>query len=428
VSAPSVYDRMCWPEAELEQALAGGAHRLELTAWLGRAEYDMLSMLARRAAAARPATDAPALYLLPGILGSQLGVLRAAGEPPDVLWLDPDDVVDGRLTELHPQGSAQLKTLGPVIYNYLALKLRLAAAGYRVVFHDYDWRDDILACGRRLAQRLKGDNAERLVLIGHSMGGLLARAAAAVCDRDCGPGRIRRVIGIGAPHGGAVGVVQALRACYPIICRLAAMDRHHDAHSLTTDVFRYFLSLYQMLPTESPTLNLFDAGNWPKTGPRPLPELLAAARGFASQLTPADERFFSIVGTGQRTVTGIELRQDEFRYEITSAGDGTVGIARARLDGAPVYSVRCEHSELPRSPTVSSAVVDLIRGGHTKRLSAGVTERPGRRIHLTDAMISRELDGKVDWHKLTTAQRRHYLDYISAAPASYRPARAVRKL
>jgi pimeloyl-ACP methyl ester carboxylesterase len=423
--APSVYDRMCWPEAQLEQALAGGQHRRELTAWFGESEYQILSSLAQRAATAARRPNAPTLYLLPGILGSQLGVPRDAGEPPDVLWLDPDDVIDGRLTELHPHESPTLQTLGPVLYNYLGLKLRLRAAGYRVVFHDYDWRDDILACGRKLAERLKSDAAEHLALIGHSMGGLLARAALTLCDRDCGPERIQRVIGIGAPHGGAIAAVQALRASYPVICRLAAMDRDHDAHSLTTGVFRYFLSLYQMLPAESPTLNLFDVVSWPRTGASPLPGLLATARLFSSHLAPADARFVSIVGTGQRTVTGIELRQDEFHYEITSAGDGTVGIARARLDGAPVYSVRCEHSELPRSPTVAQAVIDLLRTGHTRRLRTGVTERPGRRIHLTDAMINRELGEKLDWHKLSVSRRRHYLDRISAAPMSYR---VVRKL
>jgi pimeloyl-ACP methyl ester carboxylesterase len=420
---------MCWPEAQLEQALAGGEHRRELTAWFGESEYKFLSSLARRAATGVRRPNAPALYLLPGILGSQLGALRGEGEPPDVLWLDPDDVINGRLTELHPHESPRLQTLGPVLYNYLGLKLRLAAAGYRVVFHDYDWRDDILACGRKLAERLKSDAAEHLALIGHSMGGLLARAALSLCDRDCGLQRIQRVIGIGAPHGGAIAAVQALRASYPVICRLAAIDQHHDAHSLTTDVFRYFLSLYQMLPAESPTLNLFDVSSWPRTGASPLPHLLATARTFSSQLAPADARFFSILGTGQRTVTGIELREDEFHYEITSAGDGTVAVGRARLDGAPVYSVRCEHSELPRSPTVAEAVIDLLRTGHTRRLRAGVSERPGRRIHLTDALISRELGGKLDWHKLSTSQRRHYLDRISAAPASYRTrAEIVREL
>src|SRR5580692_7964043 len=153
----SVYDRMCWPEAELERALAGGAHRRELAAYLGAAEYSTLSALAHQADAARRRRRRRArqarlkVYLLPGILGSQLGRLRAAGEPPDLLWIDPSDIVNGRLTELRlphaTPGKSSLRPqqlqpvqpvqpLGAIVYSYLALKLRLAAAGFDVVLYD----------------------------------------------------------------------------------------------------------------------------------------------------------------------------------------------------------------------------------------------------------------------------------------------------
>jgi pimeloyl-ACP methyl ester carboxylesterase len=417
---PSVYDRMCWPLEVLEQALAIGDHRRELSAYLGPAEYAILASLARRGAAARPRTNSPTVYLLPGILGSQLGLPRANGEPPDVLWLDPDDIVRGRLTELHPEHPTALRSLGAIVHNYLALKLRLNAAGFKVVLHDYDWRDDVLASGRALAARLAEDRSGQLALIGHSMGGLLARAAMASLGADMGAARIRQVIGIGAPHGGSIAAVQALRATYPVVCRLAAIDRQHDAHTLTMNVFRYFLSLYQMLPAESASLNLYNAAAWPAAGCRPDAQLLRLARTFSAQLAQADARYVSIVGTGQRTVTALERQDEQFRYEITSAGDGTVAITRATLPGAKIYSLRCEHSELPRSPTVAAALVDLLRTGGTRRLTPGVVAKPGSSVYLTDAAIRRELDKKFDWHQLTTGQRRRYLNQISAAPRAYR--------
>ena len=172
------------------------------------------------------------------------------------------------------------------------------------------------------------------MLIGHSMGGLLARAALAQYAIR-GAERIRQFIGIGAPHGGSMAAVQALRATYPVVCRLAAIDRQHDADTLTMNVFRCFLSLYQMLPTETPDLDLFESPTGPRAGARPDPTLLQLARGFSPQLAPADTRFISIVGTGQRTVTGLERRDQQFRYEISSAGDGTVAAVRATLPGAP---------------------------------------------------------------------------------------------
>jgi pimeloyl-ACP methyl ester carboxylesterase len=418
---------MCWPDGQLEQALASGAHRRDLSAYLGRSEYTRLAELARHALKAAPRPTSPTIYLLPGILGSQLGRSRGASEPPDLLWLDPDDVVNGRLTELHPLHANGLRPLGAMVYSYLGLKLRLNAAGFRVVLYDYDWRGDILASGRALADRLNADAAEHLVLVGNSMGGLLARAALDLCDRAMGRSRITQVIGIGAPHGGSLAAIQALRAVYPVVCRLAAIDRHHDALTLTMDVFRYFLSLYQMLPTRSAGLDVFDPAWWPRSGAVPEAALLHGACNFSSQLAPADERFCSIVGTGQRTVTGIQRQGEQFLYEITSAGDGTVATSRATLPGASVYSLRCEHSELPRSPSVAAALVDLLRGGDTGRLTAGVTEKPGSPIHLTDAAITRELQEKLDWHKLSVGQRRAYLDYLSAAPAGYRSRPSPRK-
>jgi pimeloyl-ACP methyl ester carboxylesterase len=427
----SVYDRMCWPEAELERALALGAHRRELAAYLGGYEYDTLAALARRCVTVRRRRSARRplkIYLLPGILGSQLGRPRAAGEPPDLLWIDPSDIVAGRLAELRlPRASAgkaqrlqPLQPLGAIVYSYLALKLRLAAAGFEVVLHDYDWRGDVLASGRALADRLAADGAEELALIGHSMGALLARAALAHYGSAAGAERITRLIGIGAPHGGSIAAVQALRATYPIVGRLAAMDRVHDAETLTRLAFRGFMSLYQLLPAGTTTIDLFDPECWPRAGARPDPRLLRAARGFENHIAASDRRFFSIVGTGQRTVTGIERRGQQFRYQVSSAGDGTVASACATLPGVRSYSLRCEHSELPRSQSVAAALTDLLQRGRTRHLREGVIARHGRSTYVTDAALRRELGRKLDWYSLNIGERRRYLDRLNEPPAAYR--------
>jgi pimeloyl-ACP methyl ester carboxylesterase len=437
----SVYDRMCWPEAELERALAGGAHRRELAAYLGANEYATLTALARRSETARRRRSDRRgrlkIYLLPGILGSRLGRPRAAGEPPDLLWIDPADIVKGRLIELRspraipgkaprpprrPRPRLQpLQPLGAIVYSYLALKLRLAAAGFEVVLYDYDWRGDVLATGRALADRLAADEAEELALIGHSMGALLARAALAQYGNGAGAERISRLIGMGAPHGGSIAAVQALRATYPIVGRLAAMDRVHDAETLTRLAFRGFMSLYQLLPAGSAALDLFDPDCWPRTGARPDPALLRAARGFGNQLARSDQRFFSIVGTGQRTVTGIERRGQQFRYQVSSAGDGTVASACATLPGVCNYSLRCEHSELPRSESVAAALIDLLQRGRTRHLREGVIARHGRTTYVTDAGLRRELGRKLDWYSLSIGERRRYLNRLSEPPAAYWP-------
>ena len=126
---------------------------------------------------------------------------------------------------------------------------------------------------------------------------------------------------------------------------------------------------------------------WPRRGPRPGAVLLAAARRFLAALPAADERFVSIVGTGQRTVTGIERRKDQFRYEMSAAGDGTVATAAATLAGAEHYCLRCEHSQLPREARVAAAIVELLLHGNTAP-RAGRRERAQGPLRSTSPMRS----------------------------------------
>jgi len=411
----SAYDRMCWPTGELERALERGTQRRELRAYLGAAEYDQLCTLARAAARARPRAGLPKVYLLPGIMGSQLGRARPRGRPVDLLWLDPSDVVQGRLAELRWGARRSLQTLGAIPYTYLPLKLRLRSAGFEVVLYDYDWRDDLRGVAAALAARLRADAAREIALIGHSMGGLLARAAMALASE-----RITRLIGLGTPHEGAMPAVQALRATYPVVCRLAAIDTRHDAEALCREVFHSFTSIYQLLPDRVGKLDLLDPRCWPRLGVQPDAARLLAARGFRASLATPDERYVSIIGTGQRTVTGLARRGGQFHYEISAAGDGTVAATRATLPGARNYYVRCEHSELPRNERVGAALVDLLRTGRTQRLPQKLVRSRGPVLKVSDSALRRGLARKIDWHALSPAARRRYLKRLSAAPALYR--------
>ena len=81
----------------MEALLATGEHRRELESYFGAAEYRELVSLGRAARNTSIAAKAPRVIIVPGIMGSQLGLKRAAPLPPDVLWLDPMDIAAGRL-------------------------------------------------------------------------------------------------------------------------------------------------------------------------------------------------------------------------------------------------------------------------------------------------------------------------------------------
>ncbi|MET0292493.1 MAG: alpha/beta hydrolase [Steroidobacteraceae bacterium] len=401
----SIYDRLVWPEGALEHYLATGERRRELIAYLGEAEYAVLGPLARTAAALRPDTQRT-VWLVPGIMGSQLGVPRAAPLPDNLLWIDPVDFQHGGLLELALENE-DVRSCGPVIHSYLRLKLALAAHGHAVRCFDYDWRHGVRELGRRLAERLKSAG-NRSVLVCHSMGGLVARAAL-----ELAPDHIERIVTLGTPHLGAYSPLQALRGVYGTVRRLAQLDPLHSAEELATRVFSGFPSLYDMLPRDS-TVDWLDAGNWPSSEPRPRNDELKESARLRLPLDP--ERLFCIAGTGQPTVTAAFAEGDELRYHVTAQGDGTVPASSAALAGHACRYVELSHSELPRDPRVAAAVLDVLATGGTSRL----TEKPRQPalpmppIEVTDGELRALFTTKLDWAKLSAEDRRAWLDSLNA--------------
>jgi pimeloyl-ACP methyl ester carboxylesterase len=396
----SVYDRLVWAEGQIERLLASGERRRELIAYLGAEEYAALRPMAQAAAAARRDPDC-SVYLIPGIMGSQLGIRRAAPLPANLLWIDPADFQLGgllamRLPEEH------IVPFGPVIYSYLRLKFALEIAGFNVRYFDYDWRRSVDALGAQLAGRLAKDPAKRLLLVGHSMGGLVARAALFGGDP-----RIARLVTLGTPHGGSFAPLQALRGVYGTVRRLAQLDPAHSAEELAAQVFTTFPSLYQMLPEQ-----LLDAASWPDTAPRPDAALLAAARRLALPAPP--DRLLCIAGHGTETVTGASHDGTQFHYVITHAGDGTVPSAAAQLAQCRCWYTTVGHSDLPRDTQLATAVVDLLRNGDTPHLTTHVPDTVATSRGSSDAALRRTFTNKLDWARLTAAGRHEFLDALNA--------------
>ncbi len=411
----SVYDKLHRTDDELEAWLVSGAHHRELIAQLGEAEYELLAPLARAASTAR-IDPAMQVFILPGIMGSQLARQRAAPWPANLLWIDPSDIIAGRLTELRLPDGGELVAMGAINFTYLALKLRLKAAGIAVQIIDYDWRHSILQQGELLATRLRAVFGQHVTLLAHSMGGLVARAALARADLA----HVTSVITLGTPHNGTFAPLQALRGTYPSVRRLAALDMLHTAEQLSHEVFNTLPSLYEMLPHAGilSAIDLFTPANWPMNGPQPRHDLLHTARHFQAQLASGDERFTSIIGTGNRTVTGLARVGDEFEYLVTSGGDGTVPVISATLAGADNRYLHCEHSALPRDATVAAAVIALLDTG-TCELATTAAHAPPHAVNVSDTQLRETYANKIDWRTLSAEERRRYFNQLNLAPPPY---------
>jgi pimeloyl-ACP methyl ester carboxylesterase len=406
------YDRFAWSDTQIEEWLLAGAHGAELAAYFGPAEHRALTRLARHAHRVPLPTDALKVLIVPGIMGSQLGLKRVAPLPDDIVWLDPLDIQQGRLTVLRVGAGTPVVPLGVVLYSHLRLKLALRARGFAAEFYDYDWRLSVAALGRALGARLAAH--ARVALVAHSMGGLVARAALA----QPGTAHVTRLVLLGTPNQGSGAAVQALRGTYAVVRKVARLAAQPSAEALATEVFSSFPSLYDMLPSGpwSGRADLLDPQSWPHEGPTPRAELLAAARATRSGLAPADARFAAIVGTGQVTVTAVTRRRDDFVYTLTRHGDGSVPAASAALAGAHCVYARVAHSDLTRDPLVAAAVVDLLRRGRTARLPREAPRTGPAAAQLSDRQLRRTHVSKVDWGALSPAERGEFLANLNEPP------------
>lgn len=402
---------------DIEQALLTGAAADELTAYFGEAGYAELTNLASTAAQRGLKRGAEHVLILPGIMGTKLGIADAGlFGLDDVIWLDPMEIACGTLTRLAlgPGRTSKVVPLGVMLLFYLKLKLRLRASDFAADFWGYDWRRSIADLGTQLAQHLR-NSPDKVHLVAHSMGGLVARAA---LKQGAAP-RVNRLVMLGTPNHGSFLATQAIRATLDTIRTLAKFDLCHSAEELCVKVFNTFPSLYQLLPSprKFAAFDLFDPAAWPPDGPQPVPALLRAARELPDQLAPPSDRFHLIVGANQETVTGLELRDGQFAYTQSRAGDGTVPLAFAQLDGISTHYVDESHGSLPNHAQVARAISDLLRTGQTNVLPTSWTAPRTALRRLDDQQLRSAVTPEKRTQPPTPAEARELLARFVSAGA-----------
>jgi pimeloyl-ACP methyl ester carboxylesterase len=291
----------------------------------------------------------------------------------DILWFDPIDIFNGRLSSLALDGgSSKLRALGVIAFTYLRLKLNLIRDGYDAEFHPYDWRQSIESAARALLQRVAREKGTVVNLVGHSLGGLVARAALGIGRREGHPAfsKIRRVVMLATPNFGSFASVQVLRGTYDTVRKVAWLDRKHNASWLAANVFNTFPGIYEMLPApgKSGPVDLYRSDSWPATGPGPRQPLLDRVAAARELLAPASDRLFLIAGVNLNTTVGVRSGNGEFLYEVSKEGDGTVPLELALLPGVRTYYIEETHGSLPNHPRIAIAVAGILDHGETDAL------------------------------------------------------------
>ena len=338
----------------------------------------------------------PPVVVLPGIMGS--GLLRPDGRR---VWLNVRNAVgqyklslplvlplSASKDDLVPGALLGTDELVPRLFGfteYYDLLELLAAVGFRPArtsgasgmsqhVFAYDWRRDLVESARRLDETLealadaRGDAGTRFNIVGHSMGGLVARYYLRYGTAEPDPGapvtwagarRIRNLILVAVPNGGGIHALEALLLGNRVGLSYA---------TLASPVVSRMPSVYQLLPPAgAPALvdhtgepiaaDLHDVATWRRFGWGPF--------GATSR-------------------------------RLIALADGRDTVEHAAFLEATLLRARAFHAAMDRVPdTPCPAKVILLGGDCLPTLARGlVPERPG--LPRFEPLNRKEAEGMFD--------------------------------
>jgi pimeloyl-ACP methyl ester carboxylesterase len=331
------------------------------------------------------------VVLLPGMMGSQLSSIRGV---TSLMWINPlvFTAGQGRYLALGPDGvhdnCVEIEmvpvAMAPFVYVMLGLALQRQADLYEF---PYDWRRTVESSADHLhnsLERWANGTDRKFILVGHSMGGNVARAYLAKYPRDAEK-RVKQLVMIGSPLMGTVTALQTLFTGNDIMERVNSLNANNQIAS----VVRSMPGLYNLLPPPPDLFpsgtdyvanwNVYDAREWSIDGIRQ--DYLDGTRALYQLLARSDPQIpqVQIAGCNLRTLFNLEFDFGAldtlaraarkiftpnlvFYDEGETSGDGTVPLWSARQKGIETFYIREEHVPLAKNGEVIKAVNCLIRG------------------------------------------------------------------
>lgn len=321
----------------------------------------------------------PLAVILPGITGSHLS---ANGR---WVWLNPAGICLGGVGRLAID-SPSVGPTGIIETYYGGLRAHLSRT-HQPLPLAYDWRLPIQVAGAAVArvvlQRLGQGGPRPIHFIGHSMGGLVARAA--LCDpqlqRAFAASGESRLLMLGTPNGGSLAMALALLGHSRTIKALAALSLGEDRAAIAA-IMRRWPGALQLLPPE-----LLDAAAWAAlAGNRGLdPAAVKAAREFWRLMQgdaglPAG-RCLYLAGMGQTCdrlyAVGTGPDGPVLHMTTTPRGDGTVLWSSGIPPGVPAWYAPSQHGDLCKDSSLHPVIAGLLLDGRTD--AASVTRDTGLR-------------------------------------------------
>jgi hypothetical protein len=394
--------------AGLTQAQPPGYGRIGPLSWAGQDSGGQRGAAALLSDGQRQ-PDRPAVFVLPGILGSHLA------EGDQRIWLAWRLLGGLQRLAYSAQAPGRIRPDGAIGLSYDALE-KFLAQSHEVVEFSYDWRRPLQDEARRLAAALaaaldaRDASGQPVRIVAHSMGGLLARTVqlvdATLWNRLMArPGA--RLLMLGTPNGGSWAPMQVLSGDDNFGNALASFGsplRDHKAREVMAGM-PGFLQLQAGLT--DPAQALDKTSTWQKLaaddlafmqqrswwhrinddpsdpgtaayrwGVPPQP-VLDEARQLREQLDKQREaelpkfagQVLLVLGQAKFTPDGwrIDEREGLVYRAAVDGGDGRVTHASAQLPGVRTWLLAgTEHGSLPGERKAHDAFLELLVHGDTR--------------------------------------------------------------
>jgi CHAT domain/Lecithin:cholesterol acyltransferase len=354
--------------------------------------------------------DRPAVFVLPGILGSHLKVGAQR------VWLSWH-LLGGFERLKYSGGPGKVTPDGPIGFYYDAL-VQFLSETHEVIEFPFDWRLPMEEEAARLAKDVTTAVAARVRtrqpvrLLAHSMGGLVARTMQIVKPAAWDAMMAvdgARVVMLGTPNLGSWAPMQVLSGDDTfgnLLTAVGAPFQTQAARNLMAELPGFLQLQAGLLDT---TKRLGRHSTWAelaeadldavrrRSGWHTLPlqldsyrwgvpsqDVLDAAVGLRKRLdmqdlTPFERKMALVVGRSLRTPVGFAVDDGALTYlDAVDDGDGRVPTDSAVLRGIPAFRVDAGHSDLPGTKEAFRAYLDLLEKGTTAllpRLRAGAPSR-----------------------------------------------------